>query len=234
MGESAGIVSDQLGGLIIKAADRLDVEIANKVDVDTDSNAVLGNSMAASEIFSSTGVHNVYFDSGSNGVVDAQSITDMKSFSHTIVGSSDSYARADDTKGIGSVGFFFPGQDASIDSEARTTLHSRSISTHGTSNADLSLSVMGIDGSNYDSDFKGHVEGASEVNAIVSSQGFSESAAVQGGQSGLGDSVHSLSQQALFGVKDYLFDSNSALELTSSVDAESGAASVMGTTTVRF
>ena len=232
MGESAGIVSDQLGGLIIKAADRLDVNIANKVDVDTDSNAVLGNSMAASEIFSSTGVHNVYFDSGSNGVVDAQSITDMKSFSHTIVGSSDSYARADDTKGIGSVGFFFPGQDANINSEARTTLHSRSISTHGTSNADLSLSVMGIDGSNYDSDFKGHVEGASEVNAIVSSQGFSESAAVQGGQSGLGDSVHSSSQQALFGVKDYLFDSNSALELTSSVDAESRAASVMGTTTV--
>ena len=232
LGESAGIISDQLGGLIIKSAEKIDIDISNNVDIDTESGAVLGNSLAESDIYSSTGAHNVVFDSGSNGDVNSKSITDIKSYSETIVGSSLSSITAEDTKGVGSVVFLFPGQDADINSEAKTTLHGRSISTHGTSSSQLLMSAMGMDGTNNNEDFKGVVEGASEVNAIANSQGFAESAAVKGDQSGLGNFSHSSAQQKLFGIKDYYFDSQDSLELTSSVNAESGSLSVMGTTTI--
>ena len=94
------------------------------------------------------------------------------------------------------------------------------------------MSAMGMDGTNNNEDFKGVVEGASEVNAIANSQGFAESAAVKGDQSGLGNFSHPSAQQKLFGIKDYNFDSQDSLELTSSVNAESGSLSVMGTTTI--
>ena len=74
------------------------------------------------------------------------------------------------------------------------------------------------------------VEGAELINAVATSTGYSESAAVSGSDSS--NLVSADTNQSVFGFNDYLIKTDNSLEITSIADIESGATAVFGTTTI--
>ena len=88
---------------------------------------------------------------------------------------------------------------------------------------------MGINGIT-DGDYSATVDGARLINAVASSAGFTESAAVSGSASQ--DLVSADTNQAALGLTDYAITTANSLEMTSIADIQSGSTSVFGTTTI--
>ena len=87
---------------------------------------------------------------------------------------------------------------------------------------------MGINGIT-DGDYSATVDGARLINAVASSAGFTESAAVSGSSQ---DLVSADTNQAVVGLTDYEITTANSLEMTSIAEIQSGSTSVFGTTTI--
>ena len=100
--------------------------------------------------------------------------------------------------------------EADIDAESTSIGESRAISNNGVAESSLALSTMGINGSNH-LDIEATVRGAQLINAVASSTGFSESAAVSGSASR--DLVSSTTNQEALGLNNYSIQTDSFLKL---------------------
>ena len=230
LGDAFGLYSDKDMGLKMKSADSMDLQIQSDVDIDTTAQAVLGNAKSSGEITQNNGAYNADLQAGSSGFIDADSSTQIKTTAQTVVGNTEAFGTALNTAGIGSSIFSFPGLEAEIDAAAASIGESQAISTAGVAESTLRLSTMGINGVT-DGAYSATVDGARLINAVASSSGFTESAAVSGSASQ--DLVSAGTNQAALGLTDYEITTGDSLEMTSIVEIQSGATSVFGTTTIQ-
>ena len=230
LGDAFGLYSDKDMGLKMKAADSMDLQIQSDVDIDTTAQAVLGNAKSSGEITQNNGAYNADLQAGSSGFIDADSSTQIKTTAQTVVGDTEAFGTALNTAAIGSSIFSFPGLEAEIDAAAVSIGESQAISTAGVAESTLRLSTMGINGVT-DGAYSATVDGARLINAVASSSGFTESAAVSGSASQ--DLVSAGTNQAALGLTDYEITTGDSLEMTSIVEIQSGATSVFGTTTIQ-
>ena len=229
LGDAFGLYSDKDMGLKMKAADSMDLEIQSDVDIETTAQAVLGNAKSSGEITQNNGSYNADLQAGSSGFIDADSSTQIMTTAQTVVGDTEAFGTALNTAAIGSSIFSFPGLEAEIDAAAVSIGESQAISTAGIAESTLRLSTMGINGVT-DGAYSATVDGARLINAVASSSGFTESAAVSGSASQ--DLVSAGTNQAALGLTDYEITTGDSLEMTSIVEIQSGATSVFGTTTI--
>ena len=229
LGDAFGLYSDKDMGLKMKAADSMDLEIQSDVDIETTAQAVLGNAKSSGEITQNNGSYNADLQAGSSGFIDADSSTQIMTTAQTVVGDTEAFGTALNTAAIGSSIFSFPGLEAEIDAAAVSIGESQAISTAGVAESTLRLSTMGINGVT-DGAYSATVDGARLINAVASSSGFTESAAVSGSASQ--DLVSAGTNQAALGLTDYEITTGDSLEMTSIVEIQSGATSVFGTTTI--
>ena len=229
LGDAFGLYSDKDMGLKMKAADSMDLQIQSDVDIDTTAQAVLGNAKSSGEITQNNGAYNADLQAGSSGFIDADSSTQIMTTAQTVVGDTEAFGTALNTAAIGSSIFSFPGLEAEIDAAAVSIGESQAISTAGVAESTLRLSTMGINGVT-DGAYSATVDGARLINAVASSSGFTESAAVSGSASQ--DLVSAGTNQAALGLTDYEITTGDSLEMTSIVEIQSGATSVFGTTTI--
>ena len=229
LGDAFGLYSDKDMGLKMKAADSMDLEIQSDVDIETTAQAVLGNAKSSGEITQNNGSYNADLQAGSSGFIDADSSTQIMTTAQTVVGDTEAFGTALKTAAIGSSIFSFPGLEAEIDAAAVSIGESQAISTAGVAESTLRLSTMGINGVT-DGAYSATVDGARLINAVASSSGFTESAAVSGSASQ--DLVSAGTNQAALGLTDYEITTGDSLEMTSIVEIQSGATSVFGTTTI--
>ena len=229
LGDAFGLYSDKDMGLKMKAADSMDLQIQSDVDIDTTAQAVLGNAKSSGEITQNNGAYNADLQAGSSGFIDADSSTQIMTTAQTVVGDTEAFGTALNTAAIGSSIFSFPGLEAEIDAAAVSIGESQAISTAGIAESTLRLSTMGINGVT-DGAYSATVDGARLINAVASSSGFAESAAVSGSASQ--DLVSAGTNQAALGLTDYEVTTGDSLEMTSIVEIQSGATSVFGTTTI--
>ena len=229
LGDAFGLYSDKDMGLKMKAADSMDLEIQSDVDIETTAQAVLGNAKSSGEITQNNGSYNADLQAGSSGFIDADSSTQIMTTAQTVVGDTEAFGTALNTAAIGSSIFSFPGLEAEIDAAAVSIGESQAISTAGVAESTLRLSTMGINGVT-DGAYSATVDGARLINAVASSSGFTESAAVSGSASQ--DLVSAGTNQAALGLTDYEVTTGDSLEMTSIVEIQSGATSVFGTTTI--
>ena len=229
LGDAFGLYSDKDMGLKMKAADSMDLEIQSDVDIETTAQAVLGNAKSSGEITQNNGAYNADLQAGSSGFIDADSSTQIMTTAQTVVGDTEAFGTALNTAAIGSSIFSFPGLEAEIDAAAVSIGESQAISTAGVAESTLRLSTMGINGVT-DGAYSATVDGARLINAVASSSGFAESAAVSGSASQ--DLVSAGTNQAALGLTDYEITTGDSLEMTSIVEIQSGATSVFGTTTI--
>ena len=230
LGDAFGLYSDKDMGLKMKAADSMDLEIQSDVDIETTAQAVLGNAKSSGEITQNNGAYNADLQAGSSGFIDADSSTQIMTTAQTVVGDTEAFGTALNTAAIGSSIFSFPGLEAEIDAAAVSIGESQAISTAGVAESTLRLSTMGINGVT-DGAYSATVDGARLINAVASSSGFAESAAVSGSASQ--DLVSAGTNQAALGLTDYEITTGDSLEMTSIVEIQSGATSVFGTTTIQ-
>ena len=230
LGDAFGLYSDENMGLKMKAADSMDLKIQSDVDIDTTAQAVLGNAKSSGEITQNNGAYNADLQAGSSGFIDADSSTQIKTTAQTVVGDTEAFGTALNTAAIGSSIFSFPGLEAEIDADAASIGESQAISTTGVAESTLKLSTMGINGTN-DGAHSATVDGARLINAVASSAGFTESAAVSGSSQ---DLVSADTNQAVVGLTDYEITTANSLEMTSIAEIQSGSTSVFGTTTIQF
>ena len=228
LGDAFGLYSDKDMGLKMKAADSMDLQIQSDVDIDTTAQAVLGNAKSSGEITQNNGAYNADLQAGSSGFIDADSSTQIKTTAQTVVGNTEAFGTALNTAAIGSSIFSFPGLEAEIDAAAASIGESQAISTAGVAESTLKLSTMGINGIT-DGDYSATVDGARLINAVASSAGFTESAAVSGSSQ---DLVSADTNQAVVGLTDYEITTANSLEMTSIAEIQSGSTSVFGTTTI--
>lgn len=229
LGDAFGLYSDKDMGLKMKAADSMDLQIQSDVDIDTTAQAVLGNAKSSGEITQNNGAYNADLQAGSSGFIDADSSTQIKTTAQTVVGDTEAFGTALNTAAIGSSIFSFPGLEAEIDAAAASIGESQAISTAGVAESTLKLSTMGINGIT-DGDYSAAVDGARLINAVASSAGFTESAAVSGSSSQ--DLVSADTNQAALGLTDYEITTANSLEVISIAEVQSGSTSVFGTTTI--
>lgn len=230
LGDAFGLYSDKDMGLKMKAADSMDLQIQSDVDIDTTAQAVLGNAKSSGEITQNNGAYNADLQAGSSGFIDADSSTQIKTTAQTVVGDTEAFGTALNTAAIGSSIFSFPGLEAEIDAAAASIGESQAISTAGVAESTLKLSTMGINGIT-DGDYSAAVDGARLINAVASSAGFTESAAVSGSSSQ--DLVSADTYQAALGLTDYEITTANSLEMISIAEVQSGSTSVFGTTTIQ-
>mgnify|MGYP001192469427 FL=1 len=229
LGEAFGLFSEKPMGLKMTAADLMDLDIESDVDIYTTANATLGNATSSSSIFQNNGAYNANISAGSNGLIDADALTQIITAANTVVGDTEASGTALNTAAIGSSQFSFPGLEAEIDAVSGSIGESQAISTSGVAESSLALSTMGINGVN-SGGVVAKVEGAELINAVATSTGFSESAAVSGSDSR--DLVSADTNQSALGLNDYSIRTDNSLEITSIADIESGATSIFGTTTI--
>ena len=229
LGEAFGLFSEKPMGLKMTAADLMDLDIESDVDIYTTANATLGNATSSSSIFQNNGAYNANISAGSNGLIDADALTQIITAANTVVGDTEAFGTALNTAAIGSSQFSFPGLEAEIDAVSSSVGESQAISTSGVAESSLALSTMGINGVN-SAGVVAKVEGADLINAVATSTGFSESAAVSGSDSR--DLVSADTNQSALGLNDYSIKTDNSLEITSIADIESGATSVFGTTSI--
>ena len=229
LGEAFGLFSEKPMGLKMTAADLMDLDIESDVDIYTTANATLGNATSSSSIFQNNGAYNANISAGSNGLIDADALTQIITAANTVVGDTEAFGTALNTAAIGSSQFSFPGLEAEIDAVSSSVGESQAISTSGVAESSLALSTMGINGVN-SGGVVAKVEGADLINAVATSTGFSESAAVSGSDSR--DLVSADTNQSALGLNDYSIRTDNSLEITSIADIESGATSIFGTTTI--
>ena len=229
LGEAFGLFSEKPMGLKMTAADLMDLDIESDVDIYTTANATLGNATSSSSIFQNNGAYNANISAGSNGLIDADALTQIITAANTVVGDTEAFGTALNTAAIGSSQFSFPGLEAEIDAVSGSIGESQAISTSGVAESSLALSTMGINGVN-SGGVVAKVEGAELINAVATSTGFSESAAVSGSDSR--DLVSADTNQSALGLNDYSIRTDNSLEITSIADIESGATSIFGTTTI--
>ena len=230
LGEAFGLFSEKPMGLKMTAADLMDLDIESDVDIYTTANATLGNATSSSSIFQNNGAYNANISAGSNGLIDADALTQIITAANTVVGDTEASGTALNTAAIGSSQFSFPGLEAEIDAVSGSIGESQAISTSGVAESSLALSTMGINGVN-SGGVVAKVEGAELINAVATSTGFSESAAVSGSDSR--DLVSADTNQSALGLNDYSIRTDNSLEITSIADIESGATSIFGTTTIQ-
>ena len=229
LGEAFGLFSEKPMGLKMTAADLMDLDIESDVDIYTTANATLGNATSSSSIFQNNGAYNANISAGSNGLIDADALTQIITAANTVVGDTEAFGTALNTAAIGSSQFSFPGLEAEIDALSSSVGESQAISTSGVAESSLALSTMGINGVN-SGGVVAKVEGADLINAVATSTGFSESAAVSGSDSR--DLVSADTNQSALGLNDYSIRTDNSLEIISIADIESGATSIFGTTTI--
>ena len=229
LGEAFGLFSEKPMGLKMTAADLMDLDIESDVDIYTTANATLGNATSSSSIFQNNGAYNANISAGSDGLIDADALTQIITAANTVVGDTEAFGTALNTAAIGSSQFSFPGLEAEIDAVSSSVGESQAISTSGVAESSLALSTMGINGVN-SAGVVAKVEGADLINAVATSTGFSESAAVSGSDSR--DLVSADTNQSALGLNDYSIKTDNSLEITSIADIESGATSVFGTTSI--
>ena len=229
LGEAFGLFSEKPMGLKMTAADLMDLDIESDVDIYTTANATLGDATSSSSIFQNNGAYNANISAGSNGLIDADALTQIITAANTVVGDTEASGTALNTAAIGSSQFSFPGLEAEIDAVSGSIGESQAISTSGVAESSLALSTMGINGVN-SGGVVAKVEGAELINAVATSTGFSESAAVSGSDSR--DLVSADTNQSALGLNDYSIRTDNSLEITSIADIESGATSIFGTTTI--
>lgn len=229
LGDAFGLYSDKLMGLKMNAAGRMDLDIESEVDINTTANAIFGDAKSSSLISQNNGAYNANISSGSNGSIDSDSLTHIITSAHTILGDAEAFGTAKNTSAVGASQFDFAGLEADIDAESTSIGESRAISNNGVAESSLALSTTGINGSNH-LDIETTVRGAQLINAVASSTGFSESAAVSGSASR--DLVSSTTNQEALGLNNYSIQSDSILEIISSADVHSGAKSNFGTTSI--
>ena len=229
LGEAFGLYSDKAMGLKMSAADLMDLDIESDVDIYTTANATLGDAKSSSSIFQNNGAYNAEINAGSNGSIDADSFTQIITSANTVVGDTEASGIALNTAAIGSSQFSFPGLEAEIDAASASIGESQAISTTGVAESSLALSTMGINGINSGEEVA-KVEGAELINAVATSTGYSESAAVSGSDSN--NLVSADTNQSVFGLNNYLIKTGNSLEIASIADIESGATAVFGTTTI--
>ena len=229
LGEAFGLFSEKPMGLKMTAADSMDLDIESEVDIYTTADATLGDAKSSSSIFQNNGAYNANISAGSNGLIDADALTQIITAANTVVGDTEASGTALNTAAIGSSQFSFPGLEAEIDAVSSSVGESQAISTSGVAESSLALSTMGINGVN-SGGVVAKVEGAELINAVATSTGFSESAAVSGSDSR--DLVSADTNQSALGLNDYSIKTDNSLEITSIADIESGATSVFGTTTI--
>ena len=229
LGEAFGLFSEKPMGLKMTAADLMDLDIESDVDIYTTANATLGNATSSSSIFQNNGAYNANISAGSDGLIDADALTQIITAANTVVGDTEAFGTALNTAAIGSSQFSFPGLEAEIDAVSSSVGESQAISTSGVAESSLALSTMGINGVN-SGGVVAKVEGADLINAVATSTGFSESAAVSGSDSR--DLVSADTNQSALGLNDYSIRTDNSLEITSIADIESGATSIFGTTTI--
>lgn len=229
LGEAFGLYSEKPMGLRMTAADLMELDIESDVDIHTTANATLGDAKSSSSIFQNNGAYNADISAGSNGLIDADAITQIMTAANTVVGDTEASGIALNTAAIGSSQFSFPGLEAEIDAASASIGESQAISTSGVAESSLALSTMGINGIN-SGGVVAKVEGAELINAVATSTGFSESAAVSGSDSR--DLVSADTNQSALGLNDYSINTDNSLEITSIADIESSATAVFGTTTI--
>ena len=229
LGEAFGLFSEKPMGLKMTAADLMDLDIESEVDIYTTADATLGDAKSSSSIFQNNGAYNANISAGSDGLIDADALTQIITAANTVVGDTEASGTALNTAAIGSSQFSFPGLEAEIDAVSGSIGESQAISTSGVAESSLALSTMGINGVN-SGGVVAKVEGAELINAVATSTGFSESAAVSGSDSR--DLVSADTNQSALGLNDYSIRTNNSLEITSIADIESGATSIFGTTTI--
>ena len=229
LGEAFGLFSEKPMGLRMTAADSMDLDIESEVDIYTTADATLGDAKSSSSIFQNNGAYNANISAGSDGLIDADALTQIITAANTVVGDTEAFGTALNTAAIGSSQFSFPGLEAEIDAVSSSVGESQAISTSGVAESSLALSTMGINGVN-SGGVVAKVEGADLINAVATSTGFSESAAVSGSDSR--DLVSADTNQSALGLNDYSIKTDNSLEITSIADIESGATSVFGTTSI--
>lgn len=229
LGEAFGLYSEKPMGLRMTAADLMDLDIESDVDIYTTANATLGDAKSSSSILQNNGAYNADISAGSNGLIDADAFTQIMTAANTVVGDTEAFGIALNTAAIGSSQFSFPGLEAEIDAVSAAIGESQAISTSGVAESSLALSTMGINGIN-SGGVVAKVEGAELINAVATSTGFSESAAVSGSVSS--DLVSADTNQSALGLNDYSITTDNSLEITSIAEIESGATAVFGTTTI--
>ena len=229
LGEAFGLFSEKPMGLRMTAADSMDLDIESEVDIYTTADATLGDAKSSSSIFQNNGAYNANISAGSDGLIDADALTQIITAANTVVGDTEAFGTALNTAAIGSSQFSFPGLEAEIDAVSSSVGESQAISTSGVAESSLALSTMGINGVN-SAGVVAKVEGADLINAVATSTGFSESAAVSGSDSR--DLVSADTNQSALGLNDYSIKTDNSLEITSIADIESGATSVFGTTSI--
>ena len=229
LGEAFGLFSEKPMGLRMTAADSMDLDIESEVDIYTTADATLGDAKSSSSIFQNNGAYNANISAGSDGLIDADALTQIITAANTVVGDTEASGTALNTAAIGSSQFSFPGLEAEIDAVSGSIGESQAISTSGVAESSLALSTMGINGVN-SGGVVAKVEGADLINAVATSTGFSESAAVSGSDSR--DLVSADTNQSALGLNDYSIKTDNSLEITSIADIESGATSVFGTTSI--
>ena len=159
-------------GLRMTAADLMDLDIESDVDIYTTANATLGDAKSSSSIFQNNGAYNANISAGSDGLIDADALTQIITAANTVVGDTEASGTALNTAAIGSSQFFFSSLEAEIDAVSGSIGESQAISTSGVAESSLALSTMGINGVN-SGGVVAKVEGAELINAVATSTGFS-------------------------------------------------------------
>ena len=169
LGEAFGLFSEKPMGLRMTAADSMDLDIESEVDIYTTADATLGNAKSSSSIFQNNGAYNANISAGSDGLIDADALTQIITAANTVVGDTEAFGTALNTAAIGSSQFSFPGLEAEIDAVSSSIGESQAISTSGVAESSLALSTMGINGVN-SGGVVAKVEGADLINAVATVQ----------------------------------------------------------------
>ena len=193
-------------GLRMTAADSMDLDIESEVDIYTTADATLGHAKSSSSIFQNNGAYNANISAGSDGLIDADALTQIITAANTVVGDTEAFGTALNTAAIDHRSF--PGLEAEIDAVSSSVGESQAIGTSGVAESSLALSTMGINGVN--GGVVAKVEGADLINAVATSTGFSESAAVSGSDSR--DLVSADTNQSALGLNDYSIRTDNSLE----------------------
>jgi hypothetical protein len=240
LGHAYGLDSNAMGGLLMDAAGRIDLTIASKAVMLTEADAVAGHATAKSELDSNNGAVNAVLDAGDSGSIKATSTTLFETTAHTIVGDSFALGIALDTVAIGTSMFDFTGLGGIVDANALTSGKVKAVSTTGEASATLNSSTGGIQAVTNNgqwladpfpgNSFAATMQGAEQITAITTNQGFALAAAVSG--DGAHNGVSAVANQSAMGVDGYTFSTSESMHLTSVTHLDSTAHAVFGTTSV--
>lgn len=247
LGNAYGLASNAIGGLLMEAGGRIDLDISSKAAILTEADAVAGHATAISEILSNNGAVNAVLEAGDSGSIQASSTTLFNTTAHTIVGDSWAQGTALDTVAIGASMFNFTGLGGIVDADAQTSGRVKAVSTKGQASASLESSTGGIQATSSSSpqggwladpfatdtgsEFAATMTGAERITAITTNQGFALAAAVAGGGTGH-NGVSAIANQSALGVDGYTFSTSESMHLSSDTRLDSTAHAIFGTTSV--